>query len=347
MKKAIFAALVALMVLSIVACGGGSKSAADKKEFNIGVLVWKFDDTYGSTVRAAMTKWAKQIGDERGITINLDMQDANDTMSIQIDQAGVMFSKKPDFVIINLAQVSSGKALVDIALENKVPFLFYNKEPVPDSIDYCVKQPGSIFVGTTPREAGDMQGEILADLWNADKSIDKNGDGVLNYVMFQGEPDNPEAIARTKYSVETAEKNGVKLKQLGSTFVCNWDQEQAMNSMGAAIAQYGTQIEVVFANNDMMAMGAVTALNNVGYNTGKAGDPSIVVIGVDAVDSAMESIKQGGMTATVQQDGDAMGKANILLALNKIQGKDWLDGTGYKMADDGYSVRIPYAKITK
>jgi methyl-galactoside transport system substrate-binding protein len=348
LKRFFLLGMVVLMVLAMAACTkkADSGSGGDSNELNIGVLVWKFDDTYGSTVRAAMVKWAAQIGQERGIKINLDLQDANDTMSTQIDQANIMFAKKPDFVIINLAEVASGRALVEIAQEYKVPFLFYNKEPTPDTIPDVIKGPGSIFVGTTPREAGDMQGEILADLYKKNPGIDISGDGVLQYVMFMGEANNPEAIARSQYSVETAEANGLKLERLGPVMVCNWDQAMAQDQMTAAIAQFTTRIEVVFANNDMMAMGAVTALNNVNYNTGEAGAPSIVVIGVDAVDSAMESIKNGGMTATVQQDGDAMGKANILIALNGAQGKPWLEGLDYKLTPDGYSVRIPYAKIT-
>ena len=320
-------------------------AAEAPKELDIGVLVWKFDDAYGSTVRTAMTKYAEEIGTQLGVKINLEMQDANDSMATQNDQADIMFASQPDFVIINLAEVASGQSLVDKA--NGVPFLFYNKEPVENTIQSVIKDPGSIFIGTTPREAGDMQGEILADLYKADASIDKNGDGKLQYIMFMGEPNNPEAIARSQYSVETAVKNGLQLEQLGETLVCNWDQAQAQDAMTAAFANYGDKIEVIFANNDMMGLGAIAALNAVGYNTGVEGDPKIVVIGVDAVDAALEAIKAGKMTATVQQDGDAMGKACITLALNKALGKDWLEGTEYQLAADGYSIRIPYAKITK
>ncbi|MDR1620266.1 MAG: galactose ABC transporter substrate-binding protein [Clostridiales bacterium] len=316
-------------------------------ELNIGVLVWKYDDAYGSTVRTAMTRYAEEIGNEMGIKINLTMQDAGDSMATQNDQADIMFASKPDFVIINLAEVASGQSLVDKALANDVPFLFYNKEPIEDTIQSVIKDPGSIFIGTTPREAGDMQGEILADLYAADPSIDKNGDGKLQYIMFMGEPNNPEAIARSQYSVETAVANGLTMEQLGETLVCNWDQAQAQDAMTATFANYGEQIEVIFANNDQMAFGAIAALNAVGYNTGVAGDPEIVVIGVDAVDAALESIKAGKMTATVMQDGDAMGKANIRIAINGALGRDWLDGTDYKLSADGYSVRIPYAKITE
>jgi methyl-galactoside transport system substrate-binding protein len=339
--------LVVLLLMVAATVFAGGQKAGSKNELNIGVLVWKFDDAYGSTVRQAMMKYAQEIGQQRGIKVNLDLQDANDSMATQLDQATIMFARKPDFVIINLAEVASGMSLVNLAKENKVPYLFYNKEPTPETIKSVVIDPKSIFIGTAPREAGDMQGEILADMYKSNKSIDKNGDGVLNYVMFMGEPNNPEAIARSRYSVETAEKNGVKLRQLGQTLVCNWDQAAAQNAMEAVIAQYGNQIEVVFANNDMMGLGAVAALNAVGYNTGRPGAPSVVVIGVDAVEAALESIKSGGMTATVKQDGDAMGRANILIALNGAQGKPWLDGLPYKLSDDGYSVRIPYAKITQ
>lgn len=360
MKKLLVVLLALVMVFSLVACGGTSSSTTtpsgstpsaggggEKKTVNIGVLVWKYDDTYGSTVRTAMEKYAKELGEAQGLEVKLDMQDANDSMATQLEQATIMFASKPDFVIVNLAEVASGASIVELAQQNEVPILFYNKEPSTETVQEVVVDPGYIFVGTTPREAGDMQGEILADLFKADSSIDKNGDGKLQYIQFMGEPNNPEAIARTQYSVETAVANGVELEQLGENLVCNWDQAQAQDAMVATWAKYGDEIEVIFANNDMMALGAVAALNAVNYNTGNDGDPKIVVIGVDAVDSALESIKAGGMTATVQQDGDAMGKANITLALNYIQNGSYLDGTDYKLSDDGYSIRIPYAKITQ
>ena len=105
-----------------------------------------------------------------------------------------------------------------------------------------------------------MQGEILGRHVQGRSSIDKNGDGVLQYIMFMGEPNNPEAIARSQYSVETAIANGLKMEQLGQTLVCNWDQTQALDAMTSTWASFGDKIEVVFANNDMMAMGAVAAL---------------------------------------------------------------------------------------
>ena len=341
--------LLVLVLALVLALGCASALAEEKTELDIRALVWKFDDTYGSTVRAAMEKWAAAYSEELGIKINLTMYDAADDIGKQIEQATMICRQGCDFVIINLAEVSNGAALTSLFQEAGIPFLFYNKQPAADTTQEVLVDTGTIFIGTLARQAGDMQGEILADLYKADSSIDKNGDGVLQYVMLMGEPQNDEAIARSKYSVETAIANGLKLEQIGETLVCNWDQAQAQEAINAVWAASGDKIEVIFANNDMMALGAVAALNGYGYNTGFDGDPSVVIIGVDAIDSAMVSIKEGGMTATVQQDGDAMGKANIRIAVNGALGKEWLDGTDYVYTtEDAFKcIRIPYAKITE
>ena len=232
--------------------------------------------------------------------------------------------------------------------EADIPFLFYNKPPTDETYDSVVKDSGSFFVGTLAREAGDMQGEILADLWAADPSaIDLNGDGKVQFVEFEGEPNNAEAIARSQYSSETAEALGVPLEMVVDDWiVANWDTAQAQEKMLATWAAH-PEIELAFCNNDQMATGVIAALNQSGFNTGNEGDPKITIIGVDAVDEAIEAIKAGKMTATVKQDGDAMGEANIRFAMNKLINGDWMTGleSKYTMNDDGCSVYIPYAKI--
>ena len=271
-------------------------------------------------------------------------------MAKQVEQATMLVGEKPDFVIINLAEVASGQQLVDMFTEAGIPFLFYNKEPSAETVQSVVVDSGSIFIGTTPREAGDMQGEILAEMWAADPaSIDVNGDGKVQFVEFMGEPNNPEAIARTQYSEETAVAQGVPLDPALDEYiiVANWDTAQAQEKMTPTWTATEGNIEVVFVNNDDMGTGVVAAMNAFGYNTGNEGDPSIIVIGVDATASAQEAIKAGKMTATVKQDGDAMGYANVMIALNYLDNGTWLDGTDYEYAADGYSVRIPYAKITE
>ena len=84
MKKFLTLALALIMIVAL-ACPAAL--AEEKSEYNVTVLVWKFDDTYGSSVRQGMIKWAETIGDELGVKINLDMQDAGDDMAKQVEQA--------------------------------------------------------------------------------------------------------------------------------------------------------------------------------------------------------------------------------------------------------------------
>ena len=340
--------LVALVLALALALSCAAALAEAKSEYNVTVLVWKFDDTYGSTVRQGMLKWAEIVGDELGVKINLDLQDAGDDMAKQVEQCDQAIGKNPDFVIINLAEPAGGQTLVDKLTAANIPFLFYNIPPSEETYDSVVKESGAFFVGTLPREAGDMQGEILADLWAADPAkIDLNGDGKVQFVEFKGVANNPEAIARTQYSQETAEELGVPLEMVQDVIVADWDTTKA-NDFMLSVWQSHPEIELVFANNDDMGIGVIAALNQSGYNTGNEGDPAIAVIGVDATDAAIEAIKAGRMTATVKQDGDAMGEANIRFMMNWLINGKWFEGLEdkYKLNDDGCSVYIPYAKIT-
>ena len=344
MKKILVALLALVLALSMVGA-----FAEEVAEYDIRALIWKYDDTYGSSVRQAMNDAVEEINAEGNVKITLTMYDAADDMAKQVEQATMLVGEKPDFVIINLAEVASGQQLVDMFTEAGIPFLLYNKEPSEETVQSVIVDSGSIFIGTTPSEAGVMQGEILAELWEADPSIDLNGDGKLQFVEFEGEPNNPEAIARTQYSESTAVEMGVPLEPALDEYVivANWDTAQAQEKMTLTWTATDGKVEVVFVNNDDMGTGVVAAMNAFGYNTGNEGDPSIVVIGVDATDSALEAIKAGKMTATVKQDGDAMGYANVAIAVNYLQTGSWLEGTDYTYAEDGYSVRIPYAKITE
>ena len=220
MKKILVVLLALVLALSAVGA-----FAEEVKEYDIRALIWKYDDTYGSSVRQAMQATVDELNEEGEYNIKFTMYDAADDMAKQVEQATMLVGEKPDFVIINLAEVASGQQLVDMFTEAGIPFLFYNKEPSAETVQSVVVDSGSIFIGTTPREAGDMQGEILAEMWAADQSIDLNGDGVLQFVEFEGEPNNPEAIARTKYSEETAFAQGVPLEPALDEYiiVANWN----------------------------------------------------------------------------------------------------------------------------
>ncbi|MDR0616255.1 MAG: galactose ABC transporter substrate-binding protein [Synergistaceae bacterium] len=297
----------------------------------IGILIYKYDDTYISTVRNALNKALDGKA-------QISMQDGKGDQATQNDQLDVMIERGMDGIIVNMVDAQAASGVVDKIKKAGIPVVFFNREP---NLDVLKTYEKALFVGTNAADAGKMQGDIVKSIWDENK-YDINKDGKFQYVMFKGEPDNPEAIARTDFSVSQAVLNGVKLEQIGETFVCNWDTALAQQAMESALAANEGKIELVIANNDSMAMGAIAALSNIGYNV-EGGSKLIPVIGVDATDQAVDAINRGIMSGTVKQDGEAMGNAVSAIMLNMINGKAPLEGTGYKYDDSGIAVRIPYS----
>ena len=122
--------------------------------------------------------------------------------------------------------------------------------------------------------------------------------------------------------------------------------------MDTILAEYneanGNMIELVIANNDDMAAGAVSSLQTVGYNTGEADAKVIPVFGVDAVDNAKALINEGKMTGTIMQDAKGMADTICALAANVKDGAELMKGIdaagGYNVDGDAAKIRVPYGK---
>ena len=103
-------------------------------------------------------------------------------------------------------------------------------------------------------------------------------------------------------------------------------------------------VELVIANNDEMALGAIAALNEAGYN--KEGGKIIPVFGIDATDAAKNQIKNGSMTGTIKQDAEGMAEAIVRIANNFIGEMDIFDGIDEENRVGGRRVNIPYSAYT-
>ena len=180
--------------------------------------------------------------------------------------------------------------------------------------------------------------------------------------MFKGQQGNAEAEARTKYAVEDANRL-LKDASLGSLVFYdksnsggylvdqggNWSAQASNDYMKTILSRYseknGNMVELVIANNDEMALGAIAALNEAGYN--KENGKTIPVFGIDATEAAVAKINSGAMTGTVKQDGEGMAKAILTLSDNLLNDNDIMDGISAEMNEDGWKVNIPYSVYTK
>lgn len=354
MRKILSVLLLMCMLLALPIFTASCTSGAGA---DVHVFYYTYSDPYISNVRSALDKQLKDAG------LSFQDHDGNGNQTTQTEQIQTAITNGARAIIVNIVNTGSDDAangIISLAKNAGIPVIFFNRE-VSDaavkSYDKCA------FVGTDAKEAGILQGQIIGEyVKNNFSSIDINGDGEISYVLFKGEEGNNEAIYRTQYSVEEADKilTGNNLNPLRFYDPSNtnkylvdrngqWSASAANEYMTTALTSFtedkGNMIELVICNNDGMAEGAIAALNNAGYNLGKSGSRQIPVFGVDATEAAIDLIEKGKMTGTVKQDAGGMANAVSRVVVNSLtDGKKLTDGLGDYAIDSGVTkVRIPYS----
>lgn len=389
MKKSLALVLAGTMAFGLTACGGGKTSTpsttaaaaateaaavseaateaakAEAADLNVGVFYYTYSDTYIASVRTALDKALDDAG------ISYQDYDGNSNQTTQNEQIDTAISTGANLLIVNIVtsgSVDASQAIVDKAQAAGIPVIFFNRAVESDeeegkvlgSYDKCA------FVGTDAPEAGHMQGDMIGKylVENFD-AVDLNGDGSISYAMFMGQLGNVEAIYRTQYAVEDANKvlteaGKAELQYFDSSNKdCyqvdqdgNWSATAANNYMNTNLSQYNKEnnnmIELIICNNDGMAEGAISALNDKGYNLGDGTSTTIPVFGVDATDAAKQLIADGKMTGTIKQDAEGMAEAIAFLTQNVAEGKAVMDGTdSYNISENvSNKIYIPYAAYT-
>lgn len=302
-------------------------------DVTVGVAVFQFSNTYLTLVRNAITDEAETLG------VDVDVTDGQNSQPTQNEQIDLFISKGYDAMAINQVDRELADVTANKALDADIPVVFFNKEPERSVLDLGDQ---FFYVGAVAEESGIMQGEIVAEYWDANPDADRNGDGVLQYVMLQGPADHQDAQLRTTYSVQALTDAGIELEELALE-IGDWSRPVAQEDMSAILAAHGDDIEFVIANNDDMALGAIEALRANGYfgDDGKY----MPVVGVDATAPALEALEEGTLLATVLNDAENQGKATIRLANVLAHGDTPTeDNVGYPITDEKY-VWVPYQKI--
>lgn len=342
MKKVKKLLAIALSVTAVTAMMAGCGNSDSKKSGDsgskvlIGSAIYKFDDTFMTGVRNAMQGEA----DKQGVTLELvDSQNKQPTQNEQVD---TFITKGVNALAINPVDRTAAAPIIKKAKDKKLPIVFLNREPEKADMDSYDKV---WYVGAKAEESGKLSGEIISDYFKANKGADKNGDGVIQYVMLQGEPGHQDATLRTEYSIKAIEEKGFRTEKLAAD-TAMWDKAKATDLMKAFITGQGLdKIEAVICNNDDMALGAIEALKAEGYNKGDAAK-YIPVVGVDATAPALQAMKEGSLLGTVLNDANNQGKATVAIAAAAAKGKEInKDTIGYDVTDGKY-VWIPYVKVT-
>lgn len=381
MKKVLSILLTICLMASLAACGSSSTSADSTSADNasnasadsakvesdsstpagdgaVAVFYYTYGDTYISSVRSALDAALTAAG------VNYQDYDSNNSQTTQTEQVTTAIAQGSTLLVVNLVDSGSDDAaqnIIDLASAQNIPVIFFNRsvsEEVVSSYDKCV------FVGTDYEMAGHMQGQLIGEylVENYDQ-VDLNGDGVISYVMFKGQEGNAEAIARTQYGVEDANavltENGKPELSFYDSSNTNlylvdqggaWSASAANEYMQTILSQYseanGNMVELVIANNDEMAIGSVTALQNAGYNLEDGSATVIPVFGVDATDAAKEAIAAATMTGTIKQDAEGMANTIAQITDNYLNSADAFTDVDEANVVGTWRVNIPYATYT-
>lgn len=324
----------ALFAAVITGCASGKSAGGDGgSEPQVGIAIYKFDDTFMTGVRNAISDSAKGIA-------QADIVDSQNSQPTQNDKVDLFITKGVKALVVNPVDRTAAGVIIDKAMAKDIPVVFLNREPLPEDMKKWDKV---YYVGAKAEESGTMSGQLIADYWKSHPEADKNKDGVLQYVMLKGEPGHQDAELRTKYSIQAIEDAGMKVEKLQED-TGMWDRVKGQEKMAAFLAAHGDKIEAVFANNDDMALGAIEALKANGYFKD---NKYIPVVGVDATAPAMQALEEGTLLGTVLNDAKNQGKAAIKLASVLAKGeKPTKDNVGYEITDNQY-IWISYKKITK
>lgn len=333
MKKSWKAALLAtLAVATLVVSGCGSSSSSGDLP-QVGVAIYKFDDTFMSGVRARIDADAKDKA-------KVDIVDSQNSQPTQNEKIDLFLNKKYKAIGVNIVDRPAAGVIIDKAKAANAPVVFMNREPLKDDM---AKWDKVYYVGAKAEQSGEMQGKILADYFKAHPEAYRSKDNVLHYVLIKGEPGHQDAELRSKYVIESLKKEGIQVEELAQD-TAMWDRVKGQEKMAAFLASYGDRIDAVIANNDDMALGAIEALKAAGYfQNGKY----MPVVGVDATAPAVQALKDGTLLGTVlnnaKKQGDAVFNLMLVLAKGETPTKE---NVGFDIVDKQY-IWVPYEIVTK
>jgi len=266
------------------------------------------------------------------VTSNLEVKYSEKNQTTQTSQVDQFINDKMNAIAIDLVDTAVAGNIINKAKGAGIPIVLFHNEPSDLSVLNNYNK--AYYVGMDPGESGMIQGEIAVVWWNSNSATrDRNKNGKMDYLMLKGIAGNNDAEERTKYSIEAVKAAGISVNELAKANA-DWDSTKAKDQMSTWWSTHGNNVDVVFCNNDDMALGAIEFLETEGFFSG---DKYLPVIGVDGRDLAIDAIEKGTLLGTVRNDPKILGKATYDLAYALAIGA----------APASKSLWISYQKVTK
>ncbi len=321
-----------MSLLFLGACEKNSPKTRDR--LHVGVTYYDQSDTFMNELIACIREKMEGLGG-KDLDVTMTVRGASGSQQIQDDLVEEMIYGGCQVLCVNLVDRTDPSDIIELARKNSTPIIFFNREPVKEDM---LRWDGLYYVGADSEQSGVLQGELAAEAIQNNRKIDRNKDGKIQFVVLEGEPGHQDTIIRTENAVNTLKKHGIELEKLGSG-IANWNRAQAQNRTMQLLSQHQGNIELVLANNDDMALGALDAYQKLNYTE----NALPVFFGIDGTDVGLEAVREGKLSGTVYHDkeGQAAAMAKLVKAI----------GTGKGMEDIPFQnkkyIFLPYTKVKK
>ncbi len=329
-KRIWAAGMIFCMLVLLSACG--SKGTVAGSKVYVGLTYYDQSDTYMNQLIDCFRNEMDGLG-ESGLDITVTVRGAGGSQITQDDQVKEMIGAGCNILCVNLVDRTDPSEIIELARQNNIPIIFFNREPVAEDMHRWDRL---YYVGADAEQSGVMQGELAVEAIRDNPQTDRNRDGRIQYVVLEGEPGHQDAIIRTESAVNTLKKKGIELEKL-SYGIANWNRAQAQNRMMQMISQHQNRIELVLANNDDMALGAMDAYQKLNYT--ESALP--LFFGIDGTDVGIKAVKEGKLAGTVYNDkeGQASAMAKLVKAMAVGEGMEDI-----RFTNDKY-IYLPYSKV--
>ena len=286
MKSRVASILAALMFAAAIV----SAVPAAAAEYSVALCMSHMSNAFTIEMSEAVKKRAAELG------VNLIVNDGGKDAARQVGQIESLIAQGIDGVIVEAVSVDGIRPAVNLAREAGVPLVTVNQK--------ASNQENAVsFVGVSHEDGGELE------MAEAAKALGGKG----NVALLLGPMGSDAQIGRSAGYKKILDRNpGMKVV---FEQTANWDTEAALRLMENWL-QTGSRIDVVVAQNDGMALGALKAVEDAQLQAG------IRVYGLDAVPDALAAVRDGRLTGTVSQNTAAQGARSvdvILDALNKRQ----------------------------
>lgn len=273
-------------------------SKSGKSGIKIGVLQKSRSDQYQILLNSAQEAKLKELKSSGKIDTYYQV-DADTDVQKQLNQADDMIAMKVNVIVMSPVDANGCAPIVEKCKSAGIPLVIVNSKT--SNVDDA-----TAFVGSNDVEAGEIMGKYIAE---RNGGVGKATGKVL---QLEGDIGNSAQIDRDKGLKNTIYKEkGVKILESLSG---KWLREEGMRITEDWLQKY-PEISAIAAENDNMAMGALNAVINAGRKD------KIVIVGVDAIEDALISIKKGELDATVRQDGQGQGSGSIDVAVKIASGE--------------------------